>query len=164
MFTTVEKRKAVTSMLGVLKKFETRGASCFYLSNSEQNLYPLIFRFLVHNTFPPGPLFLKKMRSLWHVVSNFKFPLLNAHKQQTLEDILSFFPDKKFVLIGDNTQQDLTIYLQAALRFPQNVRYIVIRKVLDTDRDSMTMEKHRDFLTANGIALYYGDDFPYEFN
>jgi phosphatidate phosphatase APP1 len=163
MFTTVEKRKTVTNMLELLRKFEASGATCFYLSNSEQNLYPLIYRFLTHNAFPSGPLFLKKMRGLWDVISNFKFPLRNVHKQQTIEDILSLFPDKQFVLMGDNTQHDLTIYLEAAVRFPRNIRYIVIRKVLESDRDMLLMEKHRDFLAANNITLYYADHFPYKF-
>jgi len=43
MFTTMEKRKAVTNMQELLKDFASRNAVPVYLSNSEQNLYPLIF-------------------------------------------------------------------------------------------------------------------------
>ena len=163
MFTTVEKRKAVVNMQELLNKFAASGASCFYLSNSEQNLYPLIYRFLLHNNFPAGPLFLKKMRRLLDVILNIKFPLKNIHKQNTLEDILALFPDKKFVLLGDNTQHDLSIYLAAADKFPKNIEYIVIRKVVEQKADETLIQKHTDRLKENNITLYYSDHFPYAF-
>jgi phosphatidate phosphatase APP1 len=161
MFTAVEKRKAVLNMQEVLYGFTRSGAVSFYLSNSEQNLYPLIYRFLLYNNFPPGPLFLKKMRRLWDVLWNVKFPLRNIHKQQTLKDMLVLFPDKKFVLMGDNTQQDLIIYLEAAEQFPQNIRYIIIRKVIDKKEDDLLLKKYEDTLKANNIRLHYGEQFPY---
>ena len=61
MFTTMEKRKTVIKMQDLLNNFTAKGAIPIYLSNSEQNLYPLIYRFLNHNNFPPGPLFLKQI-------------------------------------------------------------------------------------------------------
>src|SRR3989337_2131376 len=64
MFTSMEKRRAVDSMMKLVHDLRQTGATPFYLSNSEQNLYPLIYRFLLHNGFPPGPLFLKQMRKV----------------------------------------------------------------------------------------------------
>lgn len=160
MFTAVEKRKAVLHMQEVLYGFTRSGAASVYLSNSEQNLYPLIYRFLMYNNFPPGPLFLKKMRRLWDVLRNVKFPLRNVHKQQTLKDVIVLFPDKKFVLMGDNTQQDLIIYLEAAEQFPQNITNIIIRKVIDKKEDHLLLKKYEPTLKANNINLYYSDSFP----
>jgi phosphatidate phosphatase APP1 len=163
MFTSVEKRKAVLNMQELLQRFTDAGAVPFYLSNSEQNLYPLIYRFLLYNRFPPGPLFLKKMRRLWHVLWNIKFPLRNIHKEQTLKDILVLFPRKKFVLMGDNTQHDLSIYLEAAAQFPQHIRYIIIRKVINNKReDEALLQKYEAKLKENNIRLYYADQFPYD--
>lgn len=160
MFTAVEKRKTVLNMQELLRRFTDAGAVPFYLSNSEQNLYPLIYRFLLYNNFPPGPLFLKKMRKLWHVLWNIKFPLRNVHKQQTLKDILVLFPGKKFVLMGDNTQYDLSIYLEAAAQFPQHIKYIIIRKVINKREDHTLLRKYETKLKENNIHLYYGDHFP----
>lgn len=160
MFTTMEKRRTVVSMKELMHQFTDKGASSFYLSNSEQNLYPMIYRFLSHNTFPPGPLFLKKMRGLRDVIRNIKFPLRNIHKEQTIEDILSLFPEKKFVLMGDNTQHDLTIYLHAAEKFPDKIQCIIIRKVIHRKADQLLIEKSINKLAANNIKLFYGDEFP----
>jgi phosphatidate phosphatase APP1 len=163
MFTTMEKRKAVASMQDLLNQFGKDGAAFFYLSNSEQNLHPLIYRFLQHNKFPAGPLLLKKLRGLWDVVRNLKFPLRNLHKEQTLKELLELFPEKKFVLMGDNTQYDLLIYLAAAQQYPANVKYIIIRKVVDKKSDQTLIEKHTPQLKSNHTVLYYSDSFPYSF-
>lgn len=163
MFTTMEKRKAVIHMQELIKKFTTSGAASVYLSNSEQNLYPIIYRFLTHNKFPRGPLFLKQLRSLWDVILNIKFPLKNIHKSTTLDDLLAHFPDKKFVLMGDNTQHDLSIYLSMAEKYPENIKCIIIRKVVEKSADRHIIDNASDKLRSNKIALHYSDDFPSSF-
>ena len=163
MFTTMEKRKAVGNMQELMKGFTDKGAIPIYLSNSEQNLYPLIYRFLIHNGFPQGPLFLKQMRKLWDVVMNVKIPPKNIHKITTLEEIIGMFPEKKFILMGDNTQQDLPIYLSAADKFQANIKYIIIRKVIENKSDQTLIDKAREKLKTSGIGFYYADEFPKAF-
>jgi phosphatidate phosphatase APP1 len=164
MFTTMEKRKAVTNMQALLKDFTTKGAIPMYLSNSEQNLYPLIYRFLTHNDFPPGPLFLKQMRKLWDVIMNVKIPPKNIHKTSTLEELLGLFPEKKFILMGDNTQQDIPIYLTVAEKFGQSIQYIIIRKVIERKSDETLIAKAREKLKQSNIGFYYADEFPKTFD
>ncbi|MEX2235841.1 MAG: App1 family protein [Cyclobacteriaceae bacterium] len=163
MFTAMEKRKTVVNMQELLNNFTAKGAIPIYLSNSEQNLYPLIYRFLTHNNFPPGPLFLKQMRKLWHVVMNVKIPARNIHKISTLEEILSLFPEKKFILMGDNTQQDVSIYLSVAEKFGQSIQYIIIRKVIEKKSDETLISKSKERLKENNIGFYYADEFPSSF-
>jgi phosphatidate phosphatase APP1 len=161
MFTTMEKRRAVVNMQQLIKSFTEAGAAPVYLSNSEQNLYPMIYRFLYHNKFPPGPLFLKQLRSLWDLIWNIKFPLLHVHKTGILEELMKLFPEKKFVLMGDNTQHDLSIYLGIAEKYSDNIRYIIIRKVVDRPADAELMKKAATFKTP--VTVYYSDNFPSSF-
>lgn len=160
MFTTMEKRRAVTDMQNLLKQFSDNSTSVFYLSNSEQNLHPLIYRFLDHNKFPKGPLFLKKMRRLWHVLRNRKFPLLSIHKEETIAAIIELFPTKKMVLVGDNTQQDLSIYLEAAKKYPGRIATIIIAKVVRRMEDERLIDSYKDVL-ANGVRLVYSEKVLY---
>lgn len=160
MFTTMEKRKAVEGMQALMKDFTAKGAIPMYLSNSEQNLYPLIYRFLKHNHFPQGPLFLKQMRKLWDVILNVKIPPKNIHKVTTLEEMLTLFPEKRFILMGDNTQHDVSIYLSAAEKFSQSIQYIIIRKVIDKKSDEALIEKAITRLKEKGVHFYYSDEFP----
>jgi phosphatidate phosphatase APP1 len=85
------------------------------------------------------------------------------HKQQTLEDIINMYPHKKFVLMGDNTQHDLTIYLETAEKFPASIHYIIIRKVIDRKEDNVLIEKHKEKLEISNTTLYYSDKFPHKF-
>lgn len=160
MFTAMEKRKAVTRMQELLQRFTEKGAVPIYLSNSEQNLYPLIYRFLRHNNFPPGPLFLKQMRKLWDVLVNAKFPPKNVHKKAALEELIDLFPRKKFILMGDNTQHDVSIYLSAAEKYGGRIRYIIIRKVIEKKSDEALITRAQNTLKENRIGFYYADDFP----
>ena len=160
MFTTMEKRRAVTHMQELMANFTAKGAIPIYLSNSEQNLYPLIYRFLIHNGFPRGPLFLKQMRKLWDVIMNIKIPPKNIHKNTTLEEMLTLFPEKKFILMCDNTQHDLPIYLSAVDKFGESIRYIIIRRVVEKKSDETLIEKSREKLAENNVAFYYADEFP----
>jgi phosphatidate phosphatase APP1 len=163
MFTSVEKRKAIETMMKLIKDFSQSGTASFYLSNSEQNLYPLIYRFFMNNSFPEGPIFLKQMRGWRDVFINKKYPEKDAHKQMQLKQIIELFPDKHYILIGDNTQNDLRIYLSVAQKFPALVRHIIIRKVIDKKTDAALIKEHTAFLESHKIGLHYSDTFPNKF-
>ncbi len=160
MFTSMEKRKAVKDMFDLISWFSAKGAASFYLSNSEQNLYPLIYRFLLYNKFPPGPIFLKKLRGLWEVIANIKRPLTHLHKEQILDEVMAFFPDRKFILMGDNTQNDLLIYLFAAERFPGRVSHVIIRKVVSKKQDQRILSHFQSRLKGTDTEIFYSRDFP----
>lgn len=160
MLTTMEKRKVVSHMQHLMEQFVLQGAVPIYLSNSEQNLYPLIYRFLFHNNFPRGPLFLKQMRSLWDVIRNIKYPLRDIHKTSTLEELIEFFPEKKFILMGDNTQRDLPIYISVAEKYYHNIKCIIIRRVVKSKREANLVEQSIERLKEKDIKFYYDEDFP----
>lgn len=160
LFTTVEKRMTVVTTAGLLTKFSQTGAVPFYLSNSEQNLYPMLYRFLGLNKFPLGPLFLRQYVHLRHYLWRKIARKKNIHKRTMLEKILEIFPDKKYILMGDNTQHDLSIYLELAKLHPHNVRYIIIREVKHRPADRITVEAAKETLSQYGIGLYYDKEFP----
>ena len=94
---------------------------------------------------------------------NVKMPPKDIHKITTLEEILNLFPDKKFILMGDNTQRDLSIYLSAAEKFHNSIRYIIIRKVITKKSDESLIQRSITQLKAKGVGLYYADEFPKAF-
>lgn len=158
LFTSVEKRKAVKDIAHLIKRFALSGAHCFYLSNSEQNLYPMLYRFLTINEFPPGPLFLKQYKRIRQLVIRKK----HSHKINVLEKLIEFFPNKKFILIGDNTQRDLTIYLEIAKAFPEKIRHIIIRKVRKRKKFIPLITESRVWLKEHNIGFYYEQEYPHD--
>jgi phosphatidate phosphatase APP1 len=163
MFTAMEKRIAVEPTIKLIESLYKKDVAPMYLSNSEQNLYPLIYRFLKHNNFPKGPIFLKEMRKLRDVLLGKKYPIKELHKLATLNQLIRFFPTKKFILVGDNTQYDLDIYLRMAEKFPNNIQYIIILKVINRQADDEVIAYQTKVLQTQGIGLYYGREFPSSF-
>ena len=51
------------------------------------------------------------------------------HKYKAIERIFRLNQDLSFILIGDNTSDDVDFYLRAAREFPKQVKAIYIRKV-----------------------------------
>jgi phosphatidate phosphatase APP1 len=160
LFTTVEKRKAVKDMAHLIKRFALAGADAFYLSNSEQNLYPMLFRFLTINRFPPGPLFLRQYIHVRDMVTRRLLGKKHSHKMDMLGKLMELFPNKKFILIGDNTQKDLSIYLRLADMFPERIRYIIIRKVREREQDIPILQAARERLKTFNIPLHYESSYP----
>lgn len=164
LFTTIEKRKTVVTMANMIKRFRNEGYEPFYLSNSEQNLYPMLYRFMTINEFPLGPLFLKQYVRLRHIFWRRFSRKKILHKQIMLEKIMELFPDKKYILLGDNTQQDLAIYRDAAEKYPQNIRYIVIREVKKKPGTEEQVQRVRQALSPHNITLHYSNHFPDDFS
>jgi phosphatidate phosphatase APP1 len=160
LFTSVEKRQAVKDMAHLIKRFALAGAESFYLSNSEQNLYPMLFRFLTINKFPPGPLFLKQYIHMQDMMTRRLLGKKHSHKMNTLGKLMELFPNKKYILIGDNTQKDLSIYLKLAEMFPDRIRYIIIRKVQEREKDVPILEAARGRLKEHNINLHYESTYP----
>jgi phosphatidate phosphatase APP1 len=159
MFTVMEKRRAVAETQRLMRRLKDAGAETFYLSNSEQNLYPLIYRFLRHNGFPEGPLFLRQWRTVRDFVIRHKNRDRNAHKIGTLENLLRAFPERRYILVGDNTQHDLSIYLQIAQKFPEQIRHIIIRKVIEAETDADLFGSAHDKLARLNIQFHYAGSF-----
>lgn len=160
LFTTVEKREAVASAAEFIRTLSDSGVAAFYLSNSEQNLYPLLYRFLLLNGFPPGPMFLRQYVHIrewaWRKISRKK----NIHKRTMLAKIVELFPEKKYILMGDNTQHDLAIYLELARQYPQNVKLIIIREVHIRNRHEQLIREAETFSGEHGIGFHYGAAMP----
>lgn len=161
MFTPVERRRAIEPVKSLISYVVARGATAFYLSNSEQNLYPLIYRFLVLNAFPTGPLFLKQMRRLRDMIRYRKLPSPEVHKLKMLNILIPMFPEKNFVLVGDNTQFDLSIYLTASKKYPDNVRSIYIRRVKALPDEEKKIDEIKRMLAKSNVDFHYGTDFSH---
>ncbi|HTE32686.1 MAG TPA: App1 family protein, partial [Chryseolinea sp.] len=159
MFTPVEKRETVIHVRDLIRSVVSKGATPIYLSNSEQNLYPLIYRFLLLNEFPAGPIFLKQMRKLMDVFRYRKLPAPEVHKLKMLDEIMALFADKKFVLVGDNTQYDLSIYLSVAKKYPSNITHIFIRKVVTLPNEEEMVKELTETLSKEQITFHYAMEF-----
>lgn len=100
----------------------------FNVSSSEWNLYPLLTNFLSFNDFPNAVLLLDTLKSgLIDLLSSGRGS--HNHKLHKIETILSYYPDRKFILIGDDTQRDPYIYREIVRKHPESIAFVQIRQV-----------------------------------
>jgi len=101
----------------------------WYLSASPYNLYPFLREFR-ETHYPAGTMILRD--ASWMNLAGFLANLTQgteAYKVDRLEKINSWFPKRKFLVIGDSTQSDPEAYGEAYRRHHKWIGAIFIRKV-----------------------------------
>ncbi|SFW12405.1 Phosphatidate phosphatase APP1 [Sinomicrobium oceani] len=108
------------------KDKETNNAF-FYVSSSEWNLYNFIIQFTRLHQFPKAVLHLKKIKM---GIADFLFTGGgdHNHKFYKIKHLVEFYPELRFVLLGDDSQQDPFIYENISKIFPENISTVYIRK------------------------------------
>lgn len=109
----------------------------FYVSSSEWNLYDMIVRFAELNGLPKAILKLKKIKSGLD-----DFVMTGAgehgHKLRKIQNIIDFYPELQFILLGDDSQKDPEIYEQICSQFPTNIRAVYIRQTRTRSKPETT--------------------------
>lgn len=101
----------------------------WYLSASPYNLYPFLRQFR-QTYYPNGTMILRD--ASWMNLAGFLTNLTQgteAYKVDRLDKVQTWFPKRKFIVIGDSTQSDPEAYGEAYRRHPKWIGAIYIRKV-----------------------------------
>ncbi|KAJ3300832.1 hypothetical protein HK104_000025 [Borealophlyctis nickersoniae] len=132
--------------------------SFHYLSGSPWNLFPSLSAFTKQFNFPAGEFILKDLAIL---DGSFIDAITNtqAYKVASIESLIATFPKRKFVFIGDSTQQDPEAYADIAKKFPANVVCIAIRIVTgvnaDKEKDQIAPKRFADtFAGVDGTKWF----------
>ena len=106
---------------------ETASNSFFYVSSSEWNLYEFIDTFARLHKLPKAVIKLKKIKT---GISDFLFTGRGSHdhKFEKIKDIIMFYPNLDYVLLGDDSQKDPYLYERIVKIFPENIKAIYIRQ------------------------------------
>ncbi|WP_268036376.1 phosphatase domain-containing protein [Algoriphagus sp. PAP.12] len=104
------------------------GNEVFYVSSSDWSLFDLIQDFLKYRNIPIGPILLKdkhiNLKNIWKSGGG-----SHHHKSEKIRFLLDFFPEMKFILIGDSGQHDPEIYSEIKQEFSQRIKAVFIRQV-----------------------------------
>ena len=99
----------------------------FYVSSSEWNLFEFIKEFTRENGLPKGVYLLnelKKFREVWRTGQN-----KHATKFMRIVRIIEAYPHLRFILFGDDSQDDPNIYSALGDHFPDKIFAVYIRRV-----------------------------------
>ena len=104
----------------------------FYVSSSPWNLYELLHDYMDINKIPHGPMLLQD----WGIEETVLILASHTeHKMAQIGSLLDYYPDLKWLLIGDSGQHDPEIYLQVIRSRPGRVEAAFIRDVTPDLRD-----------------------------
>ncbi len=125
LFKSVSKRKTIDFTQSLYAFLEKRKARFFYVSKSESNLFQIISGVIINNKLPTGAIFLTGYLNLMGLLKNKKE---KNFKLKQIDRIIMHLPDKKFVLIGDDSQNDPIIYSSIANKYKDQIIAVYIRK------------------------------------
>lgn len=101
--TFLKDMKEVEGMASVYKGWCDRGAAIHYVSNSPWQLIPSLLEFFKAFKFPAGSAHLR----LHDNVLKTYFMAPGENKRRSIREILTDFPDRKFILVGDSGEIDM---------------------------------------------------------
>jgi phosphatidate phosphatase APP1 len=104
----------------------------FYVSGSEWNLYNLLVEFSHVNHLPKGIFLLSTMKTFWQLWKTGANNLMS--KFLRIIRVIEAFPHLQFVLLGDDSQIDVQIYLSVVKHFPGKIFAVYIRQVGKTKK------------------------------
>jgi phosphatidate phosphatase APP1 len=125
LFIAPHKRQPISftrSLLTVITKSRGR---IFYVSKSESNLFRVLTAVIQYHEIPAGHLFLTPYLKFRQLLNSKKG---KDYKNLRIKKVIDHASEKKFILLGDDTQHDIRIYTEIALAYPEKILKIYIRR------------------------------------
>jgi phosphatidate phosphatase APP1 len=119
---------AVPGMAAVYRRWQDAGTAFHYVSASPWQLSPCLAEFITAAGLPAGSMHLKLFR-LQDSTPLGRLPSRKRSKRRVIEQIMTDFPDRRFLLIGDSGERDPEVYAAIASQRPGQVAGIAIRRV-----------------------------------
>lgn len=154
LFTSPAKRRSVSFTKTILDFVNEKKGRIFFVSKSESNLFGMITSFILKHKIPLGTLFLTpylRYNQLLNPKKGIDF------KELSIRSILNDSHGQKFVLIGDDTQNDMVVYGKIAAQFPDRIVKVYIRKT----RKNLLGNKKEQLNKLHNLAvpyLYFDDN------
>lgn len=153
LFTPPEKRKPIGYTQQLFDVFEKKHSRVQYISKSESNLFAMLSTIIQHHKLPQGNLILTpylKFRQLFDSKKG------RDYKLNQINFILENTGEKKYILIGDDTQKDMEVYTKIVEEFPGRILKVYIRQTKFRVKPYQNLMLEN--LKATGIDYVYFDD------
>ena len=126
--TLLREFSAVPGMAEVYRHWQAAGSAFHYVSASPWQLASCLGGFLRDAGLPSGSMHLKLFR-LKDSTPLGRLPSRKRSKRRVIEHIVTDFPRRKFLLVGDSGERDPEVYAEVARRHPDRVAGVAIRQV-----------------------------------
>jgi phosphatidate phosphatase APP1 len=159
LFKNVNDRKVFTDVVPHYQALSSAGRhnkeeenAFFYVSSSEWNLYRFIVKFTKIHNLPRAVILLKDIKR--GITDFFMSGRGNHdHKFDKIKHVLEFYPNLKYVLLGDDSQHDPVLYERICKIFPVTVKAVYIRQTGKHQKEAT--KKIMKNLEALEVAVCY---------
>jgi hypothetical protein len=135
--TFLEPWEPTAGMAAAYRQWANHGAAFHYVSSSPWQLHDPLVAFLDEQGFPAGSMHLQRFRwkqpgaglpALFASPAEKKLPVLRA--------LIKRYPGRRFVLVGDGSEQDPEIYGELARQYADRVVHVFIRQTPGAPADA----------------------------
>jgi phosphatidate phosphatase APP1 len=131
----------------------------FFVSSSPWNMYDLLEQFFQIEKIPQEHvLFLRD----WGLNENEFLPIHHQEfKAEKIQQIMDFYKELPFILVGDSGQEDPEIYCELVKKYPQRILAVYIRNVSqDLQRTAVMLELAQEILDAGSTLILADNTLP----
>jgi hypothetical protein len=118
--------EAIPGMVKYFKQLVAEGAAFHYVSSSPWQLYDELRLFMDEHGFPKGSFDLKHLRVKDRSLTKLMASPLKT-KVPVIERIIARYPRRRFILVGDSTEQDAEVYAKVAETYADQIERVYIR-------------------------------------
>lgn len=128
----------------------------FYVSSGPWNLYDLLTQFFNLRDIPVGPVLFPRH---WGLTPQEMLPTHDgAFKAAVIRQMLDFYPDLPFILLGDSSQEDPEVFADLACQNPRRIPVVYICNVSHDSQRSEALQRLASRLREMGSELVLADD------
>ena len=127
----------------------------FYVSSSPWNLFSYLVTFKHQRELPLGPIMLRDWGLNRRTLGSEGH---GSHKQAAVERILAAYPHMRFVLVGDDTQKDLSVFGSIAASRPDRIAAVFIRQSAGRSLGGADVSA-KSGMAAAGVPFWMGSDY-----
>lgn len=149
--------EAVAGMAELYARWKASGAAFHYVSRSPWQLYEPLAEFAAAAGFPRGAFHLRHFR--WRERRTLRAHADRDLKQRIIHEMITMFPRRRFVLVGDSGERDPEVYADVARAFPEQTQAVLIR---NTSRESPSGERFVQAFTGISPEKWKVFDDPSE--
>jgi Phosphatidate phosphatase APP1, catalytic domain len=145
--------EAVPGMPDAYQRLAAKGAAFHYVSSSPWHLAEPLLAFLGASGFAVSSISLKHVRLKDRTALNILKPGRET-KPPAIEAILTRYPERRFILIGDSGEDDPEVYAEALRNHPKQIARIFIRNITGARRTDDRFTKAFAGLDAERWVLF----------
>jgi len=137
--------RPVLGMAQLYQHWADQGAAFHYVSSSPWQLFQPLWTLLQDSQFPAGSMHLRWFRLRDEMFKSWRI-VRRKGKAGVIRSLIRRSPNRRFVLVGDSGERDPELYAEAAKRYPQQVRLVLIRELEERPLDMHRLRRLRRLL------------------